>query len=311
MSILSDISKDVLMTESEILNFSSTAPRRYKRYYILKRNGKDLRLIAHPSKEVKFFQRLVISKLDGKLPIHHCAMAYVKGKSIKDNADAHKKNKYLLKMDFKNFFMSVTPELFISSLKKNNIILDTNDLIFLEGILFWKLRRNSPLRLSVGAPSSPFISNFIMKSFDDYIFNTCKEMNVTYTRYADDITFSTNIKTLLFTFPVIIKNALKEHCDKKIRINSEKTIFTSKKFNRHITGITINNNNNLSLGRNKKRLISSMVHHFISKDHSLTADEILKLKGHLSFAHFIEPDFIQRLSDKYGNEEIINIIKHI
>ncbi|MEZ8603572.1 retron St85 family RNA-directed DNA polymerase [Vibrio splendidus] len=307
MSLISEISDDVLMTKDELLSFSFTAPRRYKKYHILKRNGNGLRLIAHPSKEVKFFQRLAISKLEILLPIHDCAIAYVKGKSIRDNAEAHRRNRYMLKMDFKNFFMSITPDLFISSLERNDINLEAQDIKFLEGVLFWKLRRNSPLRLSVGAPSSPFISNFVMTAFDIFMFGYCKDKGITYTRYADDLTFSTREKDLLFTIPKVVRDALKEYCNSKIRINSKKTVFTSKKFNRHVTGVTITNDEKLSLGRERKRLISAMVHHFVDDKYSLSHEEIQKLKGYLSFAKSIEPDFINRLSKKYGREYILKI----
>jgi retron-type reverse transcriptase len=234
-------------------------------------------------------------------------MAYIKGKSIKDNAEAHRRNRYMLKMDFKNFFMSITPELFISCLDRNDIVMENIDLKFLEGILFWKLRRSSPLRLSVGAPSSPFISNFIMKSFDDFIFDYCKSNNIIYTRYADDLTFSTREKDALFVVVKVVRDALKEYCDGKIRINSEKTVFTSKKFNRHVTGVTISNEEKLSLGRKRKRLISSMVHHFIDDNHLLSQEEFLILKGYISFAKLIEPSFIDRLSKKYGEDCILKI----
>lgn len=307
MSIIAAISEDVLMTDEELLSFSSTAPRRYKKYRIPKRNSSETRLIAHPSKEVKFFQRLIVSKLEEVLPVHDCAMAYVKGKSIKDNAEAHKRNRYMLKMDFKNFFMSITPELFFYSLEVHNIDIDRQDAKFLEGILFWKLRRNSPLRLSVGAPSSPLISNFVMASFDEHILAYCKEKGITYTRYADDLTFSTRNKDILFTMPKVVKSYLAECCNHKIRVNTKKTVFTSKRFNRHVTGITISNDESLSLGRKKKRLISSMVHHFVSDEHHLSYDEIMKLKGYLSFSNSIEPRFIERLAKKYGIEEINKI----
>ncbi|WP_299019377.1 hypothetical protein [uncultured Photobacterium sp.] len=61
-------------------------------------------MIAHPSKELKFIQDLIINQLQSKLPIHDVATAYIKGKSIKDNAFPHAKSKYLLKMDLKSFF---------------------------------------------------------------------------------------------------------------------------------------------------------------------------------------------------------------
>ncbi|OEF02289.1 RNA-dependent DNA polymerase [Vibrio crassostreae 9ZC13] len=298
MNIIKSISEDLLMPEKELLSFSSTAPRRYKKYTIAKRNSDERRLIAHPSKEVKFLQRLLVTYMEDKLPIHDSASAYVKQKGIKSNALAHKDNQYLLKMDFKNFFLSITPDILIEQMLSFGIELDNRNVEFISGMLFWKLRRNSPLRLSIGAPSSPFISNVIMYNFDSLIEKECKGMGIIYTRYADDLAFSTNTKGTLFEMPKLVKNTLKKLYGSKIRVNTKKTVFSSKKFNRHITGITLTNNNLLSVGRKKKRHISSLVHKYTLE--LLSDEETLQLKGLLSHVSNIEPLFIGRLSNKYG-----------
>lgn len=298
MNIIEIISEALLMPEKELLSFSSTAPRRYKIYTIAKRNSDERRLIAHPSKEVKFLQRLLVIHMEDKLPIHDSASAYVKQKGIKSNALVHKDNQYLLKMDFKNFFLSITPDILLAQMLSLGIELDTDNIEFISGMLFWKLRRNSPLRLSIGAPSSPFISNVVMYDFDSVIEKECKDLGVTYTRYADDLAFSTNSKDVLFEIPKLVKSTLKKIYGSRIRVNTEKTVFSSKKFNRHITGVTLTNNNLLSVGRAKKRYISSLVHKYTLR--LLSDEEILQLKGLLSHSSNIEPLLIGRLSNKYG-----------
>jgi hypothetical protein len=75
--------------------------------------------------------------------------------SIKDNALQHVNNQYLLKMDFKNFFLSIKPEMFLTCVRKQGLKLSERDSLILANLFFWKLRRNSSLRLSIGAPSSP------------------------------------------------------------------------------------------------------------------------------------------------------------
>ena len=305
MNIIESISEALLMPEKELLSFSSTAPRRYKKYTIAKRNSDERRLIAHPSKEVKFLQRLLVTHMEDKLPIHDSANAYIKQKSIKSNAFSHKDNQYLLKMDFKNFFLSITPDILLEQILSFGIKINNNNIDFISGMLFWKLRRNSPLRLSIGAPSSPFISNVVMYNFDCIIEKECKHMGITYTRYADDLTFSTNSKNILFEIPKLVKNTLKELYGTRIRVNSDKTVFSSKKFNRHITGVTLTNDNLLSVGRAKKRYISSLVHKYTLS--LLSDDDILLLKGLLSHASNIEPLFIGRLSKKYGVDVMTNL----
>ncbi|WP_429014691.1 retron St85 family RNA-directed DNA polymerase [Aeromonas hydrophila] len=305
MNIIEKISDRIYISHSELVNFVHTAPRRYKKYYIFKRDGVNKRQIAQPSKEVKFIQRLAVSELKELLPVHECATAYVTGRSIKENAERHRLNKFLLKMDLVNFFPSITPGMLFSVMMKNNFDVSNENKLFLGSLFFWKLRRNSKLRLSIGAPSSPFISNVVMYYFDQDVNEYCKQCGITYTRYADDMTFTTNNQGVLSEVPYIIKMVLKRHFGTRMRVNSKKTVFSSKAFNRHITGITITNDGKLSLGREKKRLISSMVHHFILG--KLDDDSIYKLKGLLAYAMHIEPSFMIMIERKYSKDEINNI----
>ncbi|MFU1517116.1 retron St85 family RNA-directed DNA polymerase [Vreelandella alkaliphila] len=305
MNILGFLRDTLCMSSAEISKFSATAPHRYKIYDILKRNGKGKRTIAHPSKELKFIQRLLVKKLESNLPSNSCAMAYKKGISIKDNALLHANSKYLLKMDFKDFFPSITPKLFFLALEKEAIDITEEDKYILSNFLFWKKRRNSSLRLSIGAPSSPLVSNFVMHHFDVEMLKICEANKITYSRYADDLIFSTNVKDSLFKMPAVVEKKLRQTTNGLISINKEKTVFSSKGHNRHITGITLNNENKLSLGRDRKRLISSMIHKF--KLNELSEEKVLELQGLLSFAKFIEPEFNERMLKKYSQSTMQKI----
>jgi RNA-directed DNA polymerase len=302
--IIEYLSESLFMAKYDIVSFALTSPHRYKVYEIAKRNSNNTRTIAHPSKELKFIQRELLKKLIEILPVHDAAFAYQKGIGIKDNAKKHSNSKYLLKMDFKNFFPSITPSLFFSIAEKNGIVFDKNDQLVLKGLLFYKSKANRELTLSVGAPTSPLISNFLMHIFDQKISYECSLKKVTYTRYADDITFSTNIKNILFELPEIIIQLLQETVV-GVEINPEKTIFTSKAHNRHVTGVTLTNEGGLSIGRDKKRLISSMIHK--SKFNTLANDDASYLLGLISHASHIEPEFLDRIIKKYGLEVIQNI----
>lgn len=305
-NILAIISSILSMDKEDILKFSKTSPYRYKVYQIPKRSSDEMRTIAQPSKELKFIQNILKSSILEKiLPIHSRAFAYKNNVSIKSNAYEHMNNEFLLKMDFKDFFPSISPNLFMKECERNNIIFNSEELNFLINLIFRKKYRNGGLELSIGAPTSPIISNFIMYTFDEEIYKQCKEKEITYTRYADDITFSSNKRNALFTIPNLVQSTLNEKYNNVIRINSTKTIFSSKAHNRHVTGITLTNNNSLSIGRERKRKIISAVHHY--KLGRLNEDEIIKLKGYLSFAFYIEPNFKYMLINKYG----IDIIRSL
>lgn len=298
------------ITEQELQYFLLTAPNQYKVYAIPKRtSGK--RIIAHPAKKLKCYQKIVVKHLESILPLHASAYAYRKGVSIKDNAYCHLNSRYLLKMDFQNFFYSITPELFFQQIETAVITVTQNDRDVLTSLLFWRpsKRQNGKLVLSVGAPSSPFISNFIMFDFDVALTQVCQQQGITYTRYADDLTFSTSEKTILFAMPALIKGLLLTHLKGHISINEAKTVFTSKAHNRHVTGVTLTNDDTLSIGRKRKRYISSLIHQY--RMGQLSPEDIAYLQGLLAFASDVEPEFITRMERKYSQHTISQLRKGV
>ncbi|NJA05518.1 RNA-directed DNA polymerase [Methylococcaceae bacterium WWC4] len=307
MQIYDFLCKEISVSKQEIYDFVSSAPKMYKVYTIPKRtSGK--RVIAQPAKRLKDYQRALVKLLEKVLPVHDAAFAYKKQVGIKENAMKHQKSSYLLKMDFQNFFYSITPTLFFSILYKLNIDLSSEDRYLLTQILFFNPSKKTggKLVLSIGAPSSPFISNSIMYFFDMSIYEYCINNNINYTRYADDLTFSCQKKDILFAVPTHVKQLLVEYFDGRITINESKTVFSSKSHNRHVTGVTLTNDNRLSIGRQKKRYISSLIHQFSLNQ--LADEDISYLQGLLAFACHIEPNFKQRMIDKYSAEIIAKII---
>ena len=109
MTIIDYLSNSLLIDDVYLNKYISTCPYRYKVYTIPKRNGSGVRIIAQPAKELKVLQKLVCGKFLSELPVHEACMAYKKNISIRHNALAHVKNKYMLKMDFKDFFPSINP----------------------------------------------------------------------------------------------------------------------------------------------------------------------------------------------------------
>ena len=314
MNIIRDLSNFFIIPERDIKNHIKTAPHRYKEYEIQKRKRNEKHHdIAQPAKNIKILQQRVIKNQLANLPVHNCAMAYQKGLGIKDNAEMHKKNQYLLKMDFENFFNSIVPDDLIQHVEKYKKKLKTDklseeDIFVLEHLFFYYGKKNKKFKMSIGAPSSPFLSNTILYDFDIKLSKLAEKEDVTYTRYADDLTLTTNKKDTLCLFPAKIKNILKEIEYPKLSINKEKTIFSSKKHNRHITGLVITNDEKISLGRKKKRKIKSLVYSF--KEKKPNDKEINQLKGWLAFAKDVEPSFYETLKKKYTKRVITRIKKY-
>lgn len=304
MGIVQDLSTLLSVDTERLRKYIATCPHRYKVYDIPKRNGTGVRTIAQPAKELKHLQKYVCNKFLSSLPVHSACTAYRKKTSIKDNALAHINNNYLLKMDFKNFFPSITPKDLIKHIESNLEWRNWDeDKLVIEKLFFYADGLGGELKLSIGAPTSPFLSNTIMYGFDSTIAKICKEKTISYTRYADDISFSTNNKGILFDFTNTVIDKL-EQCEyPSLNINPDKTVFLSRKGNMHITGIVLSNDKKISIGRNKKRYIKSLVYRWINNN--VSEKEKSYLSGYLSFCVSVEPNFVDRLKIKYG-ENIIN-----
>jgi len=265
-----------------------------------------MRTIAQPAKEVKRLQYWVIENLFPRLPIHPSATAYIKAKNILNNSELHVAKPYLLKLDFVDFFPSIKGDDFIQYIRElNNLDLDELDLQLLVRILFWYPKRIHNLQLSVGAPSSPYLSNAIMHRFDSEIESYCCQRSITYTRYADDMTFSMMEKAARSEVLNRVLQVIQQLPFPKLQINQKKTIFGSKAHRRMVTGLVLSNAGRVSLGREKKRRIRAQIHHLITGH--LTPQEKSSLRGMLAFARSIEPNFVERMEQKYGKRVLSNI----
>jgi len=235
-------------------------------------------------------------------------MAYKKKTGIRDNVERHVKNKYILKMDFTNYFPSIKPNDLIAHIQRHlDLDLGEEDVDTLSRLFFYDKNRTKELSLSIGAPTSPEISNTIMYDFDVQTYEACMKNDIVYTRYADDLTLSTNTKNILFNYPNVVSKILQELSYPVLSLNSEKTVFLSPSGNRHITGLVLTNEGEISLGRKKKRYIRSLLYQYSRG--MLEEEQVSYLRGYLSFCSDIEPQFVSRLKDKYGSALLERIRK--
>lgn len=295
------------LSDVQIYRLITRAPHAYKVYTIPKKSG-GTRTIAQPAKEIKFLQRWLIENVLGKLPLHECATAYHSNASIKRNAAAHQNNAYISKFDFENFFPSIKEADLIQHLTKHlNVHLSDADIQVVARLCCMRNKGSQERQLSIGAPSSPLLSNSVMFDFDSEIASWCIENGFTYTRYADDLTFSTNTKGGSKELEAEVGKVIANLTYPKIRINKKKTIHLSKKYQRRITGLIINNDDQLSIGRDRKREISTLIHRHSLK--LLSVEETYHLQGLLGFAKDIEPNFLTSMRRKYGNVIVDAIFK--
>lgn len=298
--LLADLSLD----SSQLTRIVARAPRTYKVYTIPKKSGGH-RVIAQPAKETKYVQAWLIENLFSKLPIHPGAAAYVKGASIKKNALRHADNAYMVKLDFKNFFSSVRAEDVRQHLQRHVESLTDIELDYITRVVC--IKSVDSLVLSVGSPASPVLTNSIMYDFDVVASKWAEDNGFKYSRYADDLTFSTSVRDASVKVEPMVRDALAGLVYPRLSLNEEKTIHLSKKGRRQVTGLIITNSGTISLGRSRKREISSMVHKFSLG--VLPSREVFRLQGLLGFVCDAEPLFLASLRAKYGADVLSALLQ--
>lgn len=299
MTIVERIAGETGMQPAAVALIARSASHRYKTYGIRKKKG-GIRVIAHPAIELKFLQRWIADNVLSGLPIHDAAMGYRKKRSIRDVATKHVTNRFLLIMDLLNFFDSIYIDDVVRLLERNGarlpFQLDHRD----RDIIANLLTRNG--RLPMGAPSSPIISNAILYDFDREVNVYCLAQEIEYSRYADDLHFSTMKENALEVAAREVRVLLAKHGERNMRINDGKMVFTSKKRRRLVVGLYLTSSNRVSIGRRRKRQIKGMLWRY--KTERLDGTGASTLRGLLGFVNSVEPDFLARLARKYGADAI-------
>jgi len=306
--LLQRLSAELVLPVSDIVYLIRSAPYRYKVYEIPKREPGKTRTIAQPAREIKPLQYWVMENILGDFPIHPAATAYRKGKNIGDNARAHVQHRYLCKMDFQNFFPSIRStdfeRLFLTSSNAGNWT--EEEIRYLSRILFWRRKRARDLRLSIGAPSSPLLSNILLYRFDVEVSKLCSDLGVAYTRYADDLTFSTNESKVLYQIERDIPRICTSLESPSLVVNRSKTVHTSTKGARRVTGLILTNDGLVSIGREKKRRVRASLHRFIHG--MLEQDKVEELAGLMAYIKSVEPAFFENLRQKYGTISLTHLL---
>lgn len=290
------------LSRRELIKVIRSAPKRYKVYKIPKRTPGEFRTIAQPAREVKNLQYWVMRQILSKLPIHNAATAYRCGKSIADNARPHASGKYLLKLDFKDFFPSIKARDFDMYVRQKGPQYSAEDVETLCNILFWRPTATDELCLSIGAPSSPALSNVLLWDFDCKVAAFCQQRSVSYTRYADDTSFSAEDSSVLGQVECAVHSICTSMSSPLLELNTRKTVRVSKNECRRVTGLVLTNDAGISLGHEPKRIIRARVHHYTLGQ--LSSEECKQLRGTLAFVNAVEPSYLDRLRDKYGADVI-------
>ena len=312
MNIIERISKDLevpgILVESALKNPFGDC----KILEIPKRNGSGFRRVYHPSVKLKLVQTWLSTVVFSKLPVSPIASAYVKGKSIVDNARAHSRFRYSIRVDIENFFGSIKLEHLVLTLNRNERFI--GDVYCLDGF-FDVLRKSCFSRenyLLIGYTTSPIVSNAVMCDWDNELLSLLKKEfgggeRFCLTRYSDDFVFSTNEKGACRRFFRSFKAFCESRSSPSLRVNENKTRFMSSMHGAMITGLLVNKEGDVRVSRKYRdgvRLLLSLY-----KKGRLKSEDFEKLSGHLSFVSYADPKFFTSLSYRYYEE--IDRLKHL
>ena len=206
---------------------------KYKKYQIPKKTVGKFREIEAPIGKLKTIQKIIKSCVELCFTPKSAAHGFVKERSIVSNARQHKGRKYVYNIDLENFFPSIyfgrvrgvfknNPFNFSPEFAKHLANLCCND----SGVL------------PQGAATSPIISNLICRALDGKLSAFAKRYKIKFTRYADDITFSSN--SSIFEEQTFIDELKKIIESESFKINGEKVRLQNQYQRQVVTGLTVN-----------------------------------------------------------------------
>lgn len=272
----------------------------YKRFYIPKKTG-GKRLISTPMPRLKQAQYWILENILNKLIINDAAHGFVKKRSIVTNALPHVKAEVVINIDMKDFFPSINyPRVkgifksfgYSEQLATIFALICTEaqtDEIELDGETYYAagLERVLPQ----GAPTSPAITNILCRKLDARLKGISAKLGFTYTRYADDLTFSAageaseKVKTLMGFIRKIVK-------EEKLEIHPDKVRILRKGARREVTGIVVNDKpsvNARELDRFRALLFQIEKDGIAGKHWHNSNNLLASIKGYAGFVAMVDP----------------------
>ena len=209
----------------------NNSKKMYYNFNISKRSG-GKRQISMPNEVLKEIQVLIKEKILDKIKISDKANGFVPQKSIITNAKEHLNKEKILNIDLKDFF---------NSIHKNRVYYIFKDLCGYNNDVSFCLTNLVTYKNSLpqGAPTSPVLSNIVSYMMDLRLEKLSEKLEIKYTRYADDITFSGDYNSINTKLLEYVTTIIK---DCGFEINNRKTRFAGKGRRQEVTGIIINNN---------------------------------------------------------------------
>ena len=254
----------------------------------IKKRSEGYRTISAPNTTLLSIQKVIYKRVLLTANVHPACMGFRQNTSVAHNAKAHLGNKQILKIDIADFFGSIKKHRVLKAFEK--IGYPTN----ISKVLAELCTLRS--KLPQGAATSPSLSNVIAYDIDVKLTTLAKNNKLTYTRYADDLTFSGEAIDYESLFPQI-DDVIREE---KLVVQRKKTRYLTENKKKIVTGISISSGEKMTIPKSKKREIRKTVHYILTRglvEHqrfigSTDPSYLKRLIGYLNFWLMVEPDNI-------------------
>lgn len=257
-----DLARELDTTEKNLTYLIYKVPdtKRYRSFEIPKRNGGN-RQITAPNKYLKALQRKLADRLNVVYPGRSDVYGFAKGKNTYSGARMHLHKRWIVNLDLKDFFPSIHFGRVKGMFQAKPFCFDEQLSRELANICCCEQS------LPQGAPTSPVISNLICWKLDNQLHSFAKRVRCVYTRYADDITFSSNLKELPEQIGKIdadgklllsaeLLNIISEN---SFTINIDKIRYSCRNNRQEVTGLIVNSSSP-NVRRTYVRQVRAMLH---------------------------------------------------
>jgi RNA-directed DNA polymerase len=270
----------------------------YRRFTVPKKTG-GTRLISAPMPKMKQAQTWILKNILEKVPVHTAAHGFVPGRSIVTNAAAHVGRAVVVNMDLKDFFPTLGfPRVFglfrsLGYSRQSSTILASIctepdvETLELDGKRWYV--HASERRLPQGSPASPMITNLVCHRLDHRLSGLAAKLGFTYTRYADDLTFSgdpTRVQTLLGAVRGIVT-------EEGFVVHPDKTRIMRRASRQEVTGLIVNDRLGVPRDlRDRWRAVAFKVRMSgpEGKKFGNTPDVMAALYGFAAFVRMVDPE---------------------
>jgi retron-type reverse transcriptase len=273
----------------------------YVKFQVPKKSG-GTRTLAAPHRRLKEAQRWILANVAGKLPVTEAAHGFVASRGIVTNANPHVGKAVVVNLDLADFFPTITFPRVRAVFERygySGSVATVLALLCTEcpraAVTYAGMKYEAatgPRGLPQGAPTSPAISNQVVRKLDKRLLGVARKLGLGYTRYADDLTFSggAELAEKVGWLLAKVRNVARAE---GFAVNEKKTRVMRRSAAQTVTGVVVNDK--LSISRDELRRLRAILHR--AKREGLEAQNREGrahfrewLAGKIAFVNMVRPD---------------------